>query len=78
MVFSFERWDEIAHFPTCPVQALEEALVEKELSEKDIPEIDSLIEDLKTHESDLRVLRQEIERKVRSLKQEIYSKEHKH
>jgi len=74
MSFTIETWNEIASFPVCPVQALEEALVDKDLTEKDISKIDKLIEELKEHENDLRVLRQEIERRVRLLKMDRYSK----
>ena len=74
MSFTIETWNEIASFPVRPVQALEEALVDKDLTEKDISKIDKLIEELKEHENDLRVLRQEIERRVRLLKMDRYSK----
>ena len=51
----------ISEFPSLPVQALEEALVDKEVKRKDQSKIDT-IENLMEHESDLRVYRQEIER----------------
>lgn len=77
MAFTVEQWETIAHFPVCPVQALEEALVDKDRFDLDIPRIDLLIEELRKHEKDLRVLRQEIERRVRLHRMEQYKDEHK-
>ena len=75
MSFTNEQWETIAHFPVCPVQALEEALVDKEIQDQDLARIDVLIDELRKHEEDLRVLRQEIERRVRLLKMKRYRKE---
>jgi chromosome segregation ATPase len=67
-----EKWAEIATFPVCPVQALEEVLVEKEIKKKDLANLDELLDNLKKHEQELRDLRQEIDRKVRQIKMELY------
>jgi hypothetical protein len=73
MAFTEEMWAEYAKFPVCPVQALEEALVEKEIQKEDLDNIDKRIEDLKTYEQNLRELGQEIERKVRLVKMNLYT-----
>lgn len=70
MLFTSDQWVEIADFPICPVKALEEALVGKEILKEDVDNVDRLIVNLKRHEQELRVLRQEIERKVRAIKME--------
>jgi len=67
MSYTLQEWSEIASFPICPVQALEEALVDKEINQKDLSKVKGLIENLKKHEEELRELRQEIQRKVRSI-----------
>jgi hypothetical protein len=43
MIFSAKQWVEIAIFPVCSVQALEQVLVEKELQQIDLQEIDILV-----------------------------------
>ena len=75
VAYSVEQWSEIANFPVCPVQALEQGLVEKKIQKNDIEKVEVLVENLKIHEQELRVLRQEIERKIRQLKMEIYKTE---
>ena len=72
MSYTVKEWSEIAHFPVCPVKALEEHLVEKEILTKDIEKVMVLVENLKIHEHELRVLRQEIERKLRQKINEQY------
>ena len=67
MSYTLQEWGEIASFPICPVHALEEALVDKEITQKDLSHVKGLIENLKKHEEELRELRQEIQRKVRSI-----------
>ena len=47
MSYSMEEWTEIARFPICPVKALEEVLVDKEISQKDLINVNKLIENLK-------------------------------
>ena len=73
MAYTVKQWSEIAQFPVCPVKVLKENLVEKEIQSKDIEKVEVLVENLKIHEQELRVLRQEIERKIRQLKNEVYS-----
>ena len=67
-----EEWTEIARFPICPVKALEEVLVDKEITRKDLINVNKLIENLKNHEQELRTLRQEIQRRVRSIEIDLY------
>ena len=72
MSFTSEQWIEIADFPICPVEALEEALVGKEIKEEDLEKVEMLVSNLEKHEQELRELRQEIERKVRAIKIELF------
>jgi len=76
MAYTAEEWVEIANFPICPVKALEEALVDKEIERKDLKNISKLVENLLKHEQELRELRQEIQRKVRSIEIEIFKNAH--
>ena len=72
MSYSMEDWTEIAQFSICPVQALEEVLVDKEITKEDLKNIKKLIDNLKEHEEELRTLRQEIQRKVRSIEMGLH------
>ena len=71
MSFTSDQWVEIVNFPVCPVKALEEVLVGKEVQEKDLGKVDLLISNLLKHERELCELRQEIEKKRRAVKMDL-------
>ena len=71
MSFTSDQWVEIADFPVCPVKALEEVLVGKEIQEEDLEKVDLLVSNLVKHERELRELRQEIERRMRAVKMDL-------